>query len=537
MRFFGRFDFRDALTSVGPPILRAAVVAVTKPPAESTSARVRIVATEAESGKWRVGNGSIVRNNVYLGEEHDNRLLAPLQEWSRPGYEPASQWPAAVEVAEGSPADPPAAGVLRLQFAPPVRIMDRFAPSSVIQFQSKPGEYVVSLPEEIAGWLSVSGINGGAGHVVNMTFGEILFDDGGVNPMTTLAGNIGKWSDHQWGPCARVPAVQRDSVTLAGTGDESFEPQFTFHAFRHVQISGWPDDVLGPPSAANFEAVQIYTANQPAATPLSSSNPLLQQIDAMTRGAFESNWAQGIQSDCPGRERLGYGGDLMTSFGGALATFDSGTFYRKRAQDYADAQMPNGGLPETAPYVGIKTCDLGGNTGPIEWGAGHLAMQVALLQQEGDLRLVHDSLNVSRRWMVLLNESAHDFLLANALGYFINNVDNSSCFGEDAELQGTAFFYQQAVFASAMALEAGRQDWADEYSAMAAGARDAFIRTFTSSSSGIIGPYNNMNEQVFGVAFGLTGAGAYSNSDLYLNAETWWAKPSSASLGAFADQY
>jgi len=57
----------------------------------------------------------------------------------------------------------------------------------------------------------------------------------------------------------------------------------------------------------------------------------------MTRGAFRSNWAQGIQSDCPGRERLGYGGDLMTSLGGALVTFDAGAFYRKRAYDYAEA--------------------------------------------------------------------------------------------------------------------------------------------------------------------------------------------------------
>jgi len=171
-----------------------------------------------------VGGGQIVKNNVYLGEEHDNSIASHVLGWSTPDFGAAANWPPAVEATVGGEANPPSSEVLRLQFAPPIKVMRRFQPSSVKQLLGRAGEYVVSLPREIAGWLSVSGMNGAAGTVVNMTFGEILFDDGSVNALTTLAGSIGRWKLNSWGPCARVPAVQMDAITLAGTGDESFEP-------------------------------------------------------------------------------------------------------------------------------------------------------------------------------------------------------------------------------------------------------------------------------------------------------------------------
>jgi len=104
--------------------------------------------------------------------------------------------------------------------------------------------------------------------------------------------------------------------------------------------------------------------------------------------------------------------------------------------------MPNGGLPETAPFVGIASCDLGDNTGPIEWGAGHLAMQAALAQLEGDVGLLVESINTTSRWIALLNSSADDYVLTSSLGYFIDPIANDSCSARNAELQGTGFFYQ-----------------------------------------------------------------------------------------------
>lgn len=49
-----------------------------------------------------------------------------------------------------------------------------------------------------------------------------------------------------------------------------------------------------------------------------------------------------VQSDCPHRERLGYGGDALMSGESLLQNFDMSLFYEKRILDYVDAQRDNG---------------------------------------------------------------------------------------------------------------------------------------------------------------------------------------------------
>ena len=49
-----------------------------------------------------------------------------------------------------------------------------------------------------------------------------------------------------------------------------------------------------------------------------------------------------VQSDCPHRERLGYGGDALMSGESLLLNFDMTLFYQKRLLDYLDAQRSNG---------------------------------------------------------------------------------------------------------------------------------------------------------------------------------------------------
>lgn len=195
---------------------------------------------------------------------------------------------------------------------------------------------------------------------------------------------------------------------------ETYQGAFSFHVFRYVRIRGYPTPRDQSFSSAdnssngdagvldfllqNFVAQRLHTDNAPSRTlgalpshaqsqytgshtspikfstmsPYKSSNSspdkahtrtdggaasfvasvgLLNEIDALAAAAFRSNWI-GIQSDCPGRERLGYGGDMMTSSEAGMYLFDAAAFYTKRAQDYADARRANGGLPETAPYMG-----------------------------------------------------------------------------------------------------------------------------------------------------------------------------------------
>ncbi len=73
---------------------------------------------------------------------------------------------------------------------------------------------------------------------------EVLNSDGTINPVTNLAGSIGRWNGSNWGACAVVPAIERDTIILAGTGNESITPAWTWHAFRYVQVPLPAADVL-----------------------------------------------------------------------------------------------------------------------------------------------------------------------------------------------------------------------------------------------------------------------------------------------------
>jgi len=73
--------------------------------------------------------------------------------------------------------------------------------------------------------------------------------------------------------------------------------------------------------------------------------------------------------------------------------------YAKVAQDFVDAQRPNGGFPETAPFVGISdqhledgthAINLGGGSGPVDWGVAPPLLACQLWQYYGDSRVLMD---------------------------------------------------------------------------------------------------------------------------------------------------
>ena len=75
--------------------------------------------------------------------------------------------------------------------------------------------------------------------------------------------------------------------------------------------------------------------------------------DVMGLNTFASN-LMSVHSDCPHRERFGYGGDALAAAETVQSYWDMGAFYAKRLVDYSDAQRnASGAFTETAPFVGI----------------------------------------------------------------------------------------------------------------------------------------------------------------------------------------
>jgi alpha-L-rhamnosidase len=498
MQLFGSFDLRDALP-VGPLRLIAQLVIV-----DGLGQRT-VLGSDAT---WRVGSGSTRRNNIYIGVQEDARVAAAIAGWDLPGYTNASAWPPAVVTSPQFPI-----GRLQLQTAPGIRMTSTYAPTAIVPHPVLADSYTVHFPVNMAGLVALRGINAPAGWVTNMTFAEILFPDSGlINPVTNLAGGIGRWSPTMGGPCSPAVAYETDNVTWAGSGNESFAPSFTWHAFQYMQIDGWPTASHGPPDATNFEALQFNTDNGPAGN-FASWNPQHTAIDGLARQSFRSNWAGGIQSDCPGRERLGYGGDLLVAADAAMMQFDLRTFYSKRVDDYSDAQQDNGGLPETAPFMGIETCDLLGNgTGPMQWGSGQSTVMLLLWERYGDLATLQRTYPAMQAWMRLLNSSVQadvggGVLLQSGLADFTNTQADcpEGCTCPLMTVMGTAFLYQQARNAARIADILSLPADAAAYTAVAETTRSGFRASFVNASSGAIGA-GGLDEQLWGLYLGLLDA-------------------------------
>ena len=94
---------------------------------------------------------------------------------------------------------------------------------------------------------------------------------------------------------------------LKGTGDEIFTPEFTFSSFRYVEVTGFP----GKPDLNSIEGLRMNTDLQETGS-FECSNELFNRIQEMAKWTFLSN-VFSVQSDCPAREKLGYGADMFAT--------------------------------------------------------------------------------------------------------------------------------------------------------------------------------------------------------------------------------
>ncbi len=110
---------------------------------------------------------------------------------------------------------------------------------------------------------------------------------------------------------------------MKGDGLEVFEPRFTFHGFRYVEVTGYP----GAPKLENLLGCVVHTACESTGS-FVCDNDLINRIHRATRWSQRSN-LMGYPMDCPQRdERLGWFGDAMVSMEEAMFNFEMQPFYR-----------------------------------------------------------------------------------------------------------------------------------------------------------------------------------------------------------------
>ncbi|MBP7826579.1 MAG: Bacterial alpha-L-rhamnosidase [Verrucomicrobia bacterium ADurb.Bin118] len=452
LRMWGRINPRDALTIGEPRALLQLVI-------EFTDGSTETIVTDES---WRVGDGPIRRNSIFLGEVYDARHEQPG--WDQAGFDDAA-WESAVLATE------PKLGPLRAQDAPPIRVTRRLAPVRLTEPQ--PGVFIFDFGQNFAGWARLR-VKGPAGTRVRLRSGELLYDDGTLNGMTAVCGQIkGGGKDYRYeGQGQPKTAFQLDEYILKGQGTEIFTPRFTFHGFRYVEVTGFP----GRPTLGALEGLRLNADVTPVGS-FECSNPMFNRIQQMTQWTLLANLFS-VQSDCPHREKLGYGGDIVTSSEMAMLNFDMARFYAKAAQDLVDDVRPNGGFTETAPYVGISDEGLGEQSGPVGWGTAQPLLLWQLRQYYGEHRLAEEHYAATKRWIALLHEQARDGILDNGIS------DHESLAPKPRALTGTAFYYFNVQLFAQLARALGRDGDALAAEAQLQDIQAAFNQKFLEAGTG-----------------------------------------------------
>ena len=348
-----------------------------------------VVATDAA---WTTRPGPITFSSTYGGEDYDARLEP--RGWVEPGA-PAEGWTPALEV-EGP------GGRLKAQGVPPIVVEPSFEPAKVTQ--PAPGVFVYDLGQNFAGLPRIR-VRGAAGKTVVLKPGELLDDKGLVD-------------QHSAGPRPDGPALF--TYTLAGEGEEKWAPRFSYFGFRYVQVEGAAPAGSGAPDVPELISLDgaFIHADLPKAGSFDCSDPLLVRIHGLIERAVLSN-AVSVLTDCPHREKLGWLEQTHLAAATVLYNRDAVTIYEKMTGDMADAQRPNGLVPEIAPeYVAFLNKD--GSDSMFrdspEWGGAVVLSPWEAYRFYGDRRVLEAGYPAMRRYADYLDGKLQDGLLSFGLG-------------------------------------------------------------------------------------------------------------------------
>lgn len=462
-------------------------------------------------GSWAAGEGRIIRNSIYLGVREDARLGGALD--------------SPVRVVEG-----PQGRICPAADFPKTVVYDRLKAKSVSDLGGN--RWLVDFGANVAGTLRVKLRGVPAGREIRFRQGETRNADGTVNVMSAVCGQI---KDPGIGPLHAV-AEQCDSWISDGATVTTFEPRFTFHVCRYVQVEGQ----MTKPNADDFELL-AWSADVPAAAHFECSDERLNRMHEMCRRTFRAN-LQSVQSDCPGREKFGYGGDIAATAESFRCNWGMRGFYRKVVRDFLDEAERYGLFTETAPYVGIGLSSVippeetdGWCAGPIGWAVGVPVMLDVLVRYDGDLDIVREAYPALMRYIDRVAERYPEDDIPPCLGDWI--ADQKA----DERLTALAHWHEMlsktARFARLLGNDADAVRLADHAVRVAKKFRASYLMNGQADRTGK-GWVNRgvMGEQLFAVYHALLSvedakaAVAHVADDLY-------ARGTSFTTGLFATAY
>jgi alpha-L-rhamnosidase len=376
----------------------------------------------ASDDSWKTGQSPILHNGIYSGETYDARLELPG--WDQPRFQD-KDWLQAMLVRAPM-------GVLRSQTYPADRVI-KILPSRALTMPDS-GIYQFDMGQMISGWVRLT-MSGPAGSAVTLRFIEEL-----------------------------GPTYGQTDTYILKEGKNVWQPRFTWHAFRFVQVQNAPQPLT-------IDAVQgcVVNTDVDSAGTFACSNPLFNKIIDNYRWTQLGNMHGGVPSDCPHRERRGYTGDGQISARAAIYNFDMSLFYSKWLNDIRDAQDRNSGhVPNVAPYEG------GG--GGTAWGSACVLLPWYMYLYYGDTRILRDYYEMMQRWINYMTSQldANGLLVHQGLGEWVP----PDIVALPETFVNTCYYYHNLDIMSQIAARTGHPEDAEKYKAAMGKTRQTIHRHY-----------------------------------------------------------
>ena len=421
---------------------------------------------------WKCNNdGALRMSDIYDGEIFDaNKKLTG---WDIPGYID-SKWekviignhPFNLIASEGSQ-------VKKIQEIKPIKI-----------FRTPKGSLVADMGQNMVGWVRLK-VSGPKGTVIKVRHAEVL-DKFGEFYTANLRS-----------------AKAQFIYTLAGNGEEIYEPRFTFMGFRFVEVTGFP----GTLTPDNLTGIVVHSDMEQTGT-YECSNLLINQLQHNIVWGQNGNFVD-VPTDCPQRnERLGWTGDAQAFSRTAAFNYNVSPFFTKWLKDVAADQKPGGEVPDVIPDI-LNPQNAKTASPSAGWGDVSIIVPWTMYIVYGDKRLLETQYPSMKRWIEYIrNKSGDSYLWKGGSKYGdwlfyhpqVNNHTAADGYTEPDFIATAYFAYSTSLLAKA-AKELGKTDDEKNYTALYNKIRDAFIHEFV-TPAGRVGTCSQTS-YILALKFGL----------------------------------
>ncbi|OGU30180.1 MAG: hypothetical protein A2057_05795 [Ignavibacteria bacterium GWA2_35_9] len=394
---------------------------------------------------WKALYGPILEADLLMGETYDSKKEKDFSGWNETGFDEITWDRVGIS------------GKLNIELnsypALPVRKTLEIKPVKISSPQK--GIYIFDLGQNIAGCVRLK-IDGRKTDKVVLKFGEMLDDEGNL-----YMENI------------RM-ARATDTYFTKGELEETWEPSFTYHGFRYVELSGYPEE----PEVDMITGI-VFHSDIPITGSFECSNQMLNKLYESIFRSQRANFMD-IPTDCPQRdERLGWTADAVDFIRTASFNMDTASFYTKWLRDLNDAQEESGAYTAIAPQPDLGVGPL--YPGAAGWADAGIVTPYTLHKFYGDKRIFEKYYENMMKYMDYLESGSSDFIRPDyGYGDWLSvNADTPK------DLIATAYFAYDAKLMMELSELLGKSDEDKRFEKLFDNVKGAFNKKYVNRDGSI----------------------------------------------------